>query len=413
MRQYTFHWEIRTILQQFEQAFNDIVIKRFNADRAAQDRLHVNFVYMPKTRVLHDLVNKAQHIKLPCVSIVQAGMRRDNDRVFNKLDGSYYTDTARMSAWQHLLQPVPIDLQVNMSIIARYSMDVDQILTNFIPYTDPYIVVSTKWPDPIPWADFEVRSRIQWSGQVNVQYPVDITQELPYRIIADTSFTIGTWMYKNSPGPGKPIYYIDTSYTSVSDIYSYEVHREETNEYNTDFWGISARPQFYSAFPYMMFTTCTGPLTALSCATPVTQLEVIGNMFDFTREIYLSGTPGVFDMTWNPVTSVSGTSAVNPFWHDLFGDVPSLSAFYPGFSGVAVPSAHWYAVDENKILLTVSAHDAGFFDIIAVNAAGYGKLTVDSIRHTPNPYTPGTPEYDAFEPLQRPTVSGIEVRSFM
>ena len=61
-----------------------------------------------------------------------------------------------------------------MSIIGRFQTDIDQILTNFLPYCDPYVVVSWKWPDIIPWTDFEIRSHIKWNENVTINYPIDI-----------------------------------------------------------------------------------------------------------------------------------------------------------------------------------------------------------------------------------------------
>ena len=43
-------------------------------------------------------------------------LRRDTNRVFNKIEGSYHTDSNTMSAWVHLLQPVPVNLTVNIQV---------------------------------------------------------------------------------------------------------------------------------------------------------------------------------------------------------------------------------------------------------------------------------------------------------
>ena len=43
--------------------------------------------------------------------------------------------------------PVPVNLEVSMSILARYMQDVDQIVSNFVPYNNPYIILSWKVPD--------------------------------------------------------------------------------------------------------------------------------------------------------------------------------------------------------------------------------------------------------------------------
>lgn len=242
MKNYTFHWDIRTVLAQFEDAFNDIVINRFNKEREPKDKIHVNFRFAPKTRTLHEIVEKNEHFKMPVVAVTVGGIQRNPNRVFNKIEGSYWADTSSpaTSAWMHLLQPVPVDVTVNMSIVARFQADVDQILTNFIPYCDPYIVTSWRWPGIVPFDDFEIRSHIKWNENIQFQYPLDIANNAPYRIIADTSFTIEGWMFKNNPGDGGPIYVIDHEFTAVNELSSYEVMKDWAADYNTDYWTTSA-----------------------------------------------------------------------------------------------------------------------------------------------------------------------------
>jgi hypothetical protein len=401
MRNQTFHWEIRTIIAMFEDAFNDVVINRYNDNKDIEDQIHVNFRYAPKTRVIQDLVNLNQHIKLPCIAIVPGTLRRDTNRVFNKIDGSYHTDSNKLSAWVHLLQPVPVNLDINMSIIGRFQQDIDQILTNFIPYCDPYVVISWKWPDIIPWNDFEIRSHVKWNEQVSFQYPVDIANNLPYQIIADTSFTIETWMFKNSPNVQGPIYVINHSFTSLKELDTFEVMKTEMNDNSTENWVTSGRPFIYQVSPFEVFTSDT-----VSTSTELIEFNLLGSMFDYTKELYLSGSPGVFDMSWTPTTALS----TNPFYFDPFGTVSSLSAFYPPFSGIMIPSGDWTILDKNTITFFASALSAGYFDIIAVNAAGYGKLTTDSIRLTLNPYPSSMPQYAIYETYQPPYTSGVQIK---
>ena len=74
---------------QFVSAFNNVVISRYNKDREVVDKIQARYVYAPKQRVLHDLVNKSQHITLPVVAVSLAGVSRDETRIFNKIYGSY------------------------------------------------------------------------------------------------------------------------------------------------------------------------------------------------------------------------------------------------------------------------------------------------------------------------------------
>ena len=82
------------MLAQFVTAFDDIVIKRFNVNKKVEDRISVRYVYSPKQRVLYDIANLAQNMTLPAVAITIGGINRDNTRVFNKLDGFYYSQSS-------------------------------------------------------------------------------------------------------------------------------------------------------------------------------------------------------------------------------------------------------------------------------------------------------------------------------
>jgi hypothetical protein len=87
------------------------------------------------------------------------------------------------------------------------------------------------------------------------------------------------------------------------------------------------------------------------------------------------------------------------------------SAAYPVFTGVELLSSRWEAIDKNQISFTFTPLQTGTFDLILLNAAGYGILSKDCIRPTLNPYKAGSEEYDNYVEYQYPCVSGIEIRS--
>ena len=70
-------------------AFNDIFIKRYDKDKNVIDTIPVSFVYGPKQRVLEDINNPSKNIILPAVNVSVSSIQRDNDRVFNKIQGHY------------------------------------------------------------------------------------------------------------------------------------------------------------------------------------------------------------------------------------------------------------------------------------------------------------------------------------
>ena len=175
------------MLAQFVTAFDDIVIKRFNVNKKVEDRISVRYVYSPKQRVLYDIANLAQNMTLPAVAITIGGINRDNTRVFNKLDGFYYSQSSNKKTG-YLKSPVPINISISMSIITRFQTDMDQILSNFIPYANPYVIIGWKIPDEMGLpTEQEIRSEVLWDGNLQMQYPVDLNGQEKARVVADTS----------------------------------------------------------------------------------------------------------------------------------------------------------------------------------------------------------------------------------
>lgn len=220
-------------------AIDDIIIKRFNRERDAKDRIKVRFVYAPKQRVLLDIIDKAQNIQLPVVAVSIGGISRDVNRVWNKIHGSYIPDPNPLYS-KKMLQPVPIDLTLNVSILSRYQMDFDQILTCLFAYTDPYLEISWRIGS-LP--SQEIRSQVIWNGSLATQYPTDLNASQVARVQGDTSFTFKGWIFKAIPEPGDgKIYKINADFTTLQDLTTkYSV--DQLDPLTTERVSMSAFPQ--------------------------------------------------------------------------------------------------------------------------------------------------------------------------
>lgn len=378
MKTYNYNWEVKNLVTLFINAINDVVIKRYNEDKSVEDQIHVNALYMPKNRALHDIVNKNQHLQLPIISCWIGNLQRDNNRVFNNIQGSYYNITPSVSGFEHMLQPLPVDLTMNMSIIARFQTDIDQIIDNILVNFDPYITVSYE----VPHFPQEVRSTIHWNQNCNLEYPTDINNTQPYRVIGNTSFVIKGWLFKPPQSPVGKIYKIDTSFIAVSTIYSnYSLLSGLQNQYNTDEFIISGRPFVNKVIPERTIRFDN------------TEFMIKGDMFNFTEGIYVSGSTF-------PLSSYT--------FIDNFSANGKLSGAYPGFS--AIPISSWNIESNNILTFTIPpAVSAGYFNIILYNQAGYGSIMIDSRSNTLNPYPSSMPEYSTWQASQPNYISGVQV----
>jgi hypothetical protein len=107
--------------------------------------------------------------------------------------------------------------------MTKFQTDMDQIISNFVPYNNPYIIISWKIPSTQNlYNNFEIRSEILWNGEIGLEYPIDISGVQPARVIANTSFTMKGWLFKGNPEADvKNIFTIDQDFVPVS-AFSYE-----------------------------------------------------------------------------------------------------------------------------------------------------------------------------------------------
>lgn len=239
MKDQAYHFEIRDLVSLFCASFDDIIIKRYDVNRVAQSSVQVRYVYAPKQRVIYDLVNKQMNITLPVVAVSVTNVSRDVNRVFNKLKGFTYpigsTPVSTNTALEYK-SPVPVDISVAMSIMTKYQLDMDQIISNFAPYNNPYIVLSWQVPNDVTSQGFstplEIRSNVIWSGNVNLQYPTDINATEKYKVVADTSFIIKGWLFPaTNDNPSGIIYKIDANFYDADLLTDYDTLTSQSYTY--------------------------------------------------------------------------------------------------------------------------------------------------------------------------------------
>jgi hypothetical protein len=358
----SFFWEIKDILTQFIAAFDDTVIKRFDGDRNHRQSVEVRYVFAPKQRVMHDIVNKTHNITLPVVTIDVSSIKRDNSRVFNKIEPSYYPgklDDQGFERYSNIVTPVPINIEVNMSILTKYMNDMDQIISNFVPYSNPYIILAWKTPKEFELLeDMEIRSEVLWNENLTYNNPTDISYTDKFRIAVDTSFTIKTWLFRET-SPSVPIYEVDTNLHGVAntadlEYYSdYDALTSYTDPYYSTYSTTSAAPMLTNLFYSTSGTSfrLDRQTFDVSDNTPTT-LIAYGVNLDRTTQFYISGGGDV--------------SPMNEPFKEISTNIGSVSG---------------YSINNNVNILnrnTCTLHfpassfmGIGKFKLLAVNSAGW------------------------------------------
>ena len=368
MENQAFHFEIEDLITQFIAAFDDCVIKRFTGSRESKDQISVRYVYAPKQRVLYDIINKGKNITLPAVSLHITQIARDSSRVFNKLDGFYYpaTDTNNPYAAfsNQVYSPVPVNVSLNMSIIAKYQTDVEQIISNFASYTNPYLIISWKIPTAYNLSKtYEIRTEVDWSGAINLNYPGDQTPTDVYRVTADTSFTIKGWLFPEAPAEKvKNIFFIDANF--------YATRQLSGNPFNLnystldDYESLSATN--LGGFVETLSISATPTITNVYYATSMGIGEDITS--DYTINSFVSGgTITLFGKRFLNTSSVAFSSNNTTFYKSL----TSLDfTYYPTISCFLIDS--YNVLNDNVMTITLPVLSAsGNFTIAVINEAGY------------------------------------------
>jgi hypothetical protein len=191
MKFISYNREFNIATKQFADVFNNIRIKRWNG-QSLQKTIHVPCVYGNRSRILKSLENRNKTLQLPMISFNKTSLVRDTARVHSVNDGLFFSGNG-FNLNENMA--VPMNLEFEVSIITKYESDLDQIISNFIAMMNPDIYVS--WPNPKGQGN--IKSQVIWEGDISIEYPEDIGETEPERIIATANFTYKTWIF---PGEG-------------------------------------------------------------------------------------------------------------------------------------------------------------------------------------------------------------------
>lgn len=364
MKNETFYFELRDLVVQFLAAFDNCVIKRFNDSREVKEKLQVRYVLAPKQRVIYDIVNEAQNITLPVVAVDITSIARDESRVFNKIDG-FYLPTNKNQQGKYVSNiptPVPVNITVSMSIITKFQLDMDQILSNFIPYNNPYIIISWKIPQAAGLAyETEIRSEVLWDGTISLNPPITLTPSDKYRVTADTTFTIKGWLFKKLGDTTGNIYVIDSNLHALQS--SSTLNYNELSGFNF------IQPVSGVGYNTTETVTVSGipTITNIFISNSGLRSEIYENTTisrtNSGYSILLQGTE--FQYINNVLLSSSNTNFLPTLTSLNFYKMPSVSGF-------ALSASQYNVLSKNIMLIDLPGNiQTGQFTVLLTNKVGY------------------------------------------
>jgi len=357
MQQYSYFFEQSNLLNLFVSAFDEAFVYRYDHNtKESKEKIQVRYVHGPKHRVLHDLNDRAKTLTLPVVTIEQTSISRDTSRIFNK-NKFFYHKGLTENEISKIPTPIPVNIELSVSVICYFKEDLDQILQNFITNCNPYIIVSWKTPEDfdLPFLE-EIRTEIQWSGDSSITNPKDLSPETKWRISSDTSFTIKGWLFKSIDEKSAPIYRVDATFSDVTltdRVYTWEDYPALSGQYPTsETVSVCAFPIFTNAFYYNNNSDLNEIIDDIIIDNPLNVL-LYGKRFSYNNKWYLSGT----------------NSSDFDFEEVITAKSPIISAY-------KIPDEYVNVLNDNitNIRIPLSALSAGNYTLMTSNSASWTNL---------------------------------------
>jgi len=339
-------------LTQFTAAFDDCVVWRYDKNFEKKEKINARYVFGPKQRVLYDIVNQAKNITLPVISIEQTNIKRDSSRIQFK-DQKITRRNLNDNSVSRIPSPIPVTMDLNVSMVANYKEDIDQIASNIFQWFNPYIIISCKIPEEFGM-DFidEIRTEATWNGSIDYENPMNPTASDKYKIEGSTTFNVKGWIFPALETPQAPIYVVNTNFIAVSSdaiLNGYDDYWSLSTNNTTDSILISAYPEITNSF---------------YSGVPVFDNIVISSDQDHTFTFY--GKRFGFNNSWY----LSGGN-ISTF------TLEEINTFkFPTISAYKIPEAYVTTLNDNIAVVSMdySVLSAGNFTFVTSNSAGWVRM---------------------------------------
>lgn len=189
---YFYHNTTRKLVTVFGDMFNDIVIRRFDAQNNKLQNLPVPIAYAGKQKYITQNARNNENDKiqmfLPRMGFIISNFRFVPERKINPVNKNRYKKVESYLNTQFVPYPVAIDFE--LSILVRSEDDGFQIIEQICPYFTPSFTNSIKL---FPEMGLEYDCRTIWDGSINITDDYEGTSEESRTLTYTLNFTMETW----------------------------------------------------------------------------------------------------------------------------------------------------------------------------------------------------------------------------
>lgn len=194
---YEYNFEIETILHQFTAIVDNAIVMRYDVNKETKERLlkeviKPSYVFGTKQRVIYDLLNKSHNYMLPVIAINLESITMVKERQRAKFDNLFASTSDVIASYA---MPTPIEIKLNMTVIAKYMTDLYQIYGKIASQFKTYVPFSWYVPSNIKGDYTELRNKIEWDGNVSFDVRTDAKASDEDKFTAKLGFTVQGWIF--------------------------------------------------------------------------------------------------------------------------------------------------------------------------------------------------------------------------
>ena len=176
----------------FKKLFSNIRIQRTLSTGEKKETL-VQCVLGQRSRIMKALENPERKgiYKLPLISINRTGYSRNGERL-NNLNNEVKYELGPKSRFYHLMAPVPIDINYEVTVMSKYQADIDKIASNFMVFFNSDLFVSCEHPK---YEGVKMNCQVVMQDSVSEEHPDDLSPETDDFVTAVFQFTFKTFLF--------------------------------------------------------------------------------------------------------------------------------------------------------------------------------------------------------------------------